>query len=264
LSLKAMQQIPAHVLSVSIYDPLPGIFHLRLTAPTLASGVPPGQFLLASSEFEYARRPLFPIAIEEQVLGVLFPWDSPLRALAPGDVVDCIGPLGKGFSLPALAQNLLLLAQSEGFGVGEQQNGVTFLLTLIDQALAANKRVLLVHEAPAASQLFPPAALPPSVEVRLVTSDGSHGHAGSALDLLPELAQWADQVYATGHPQWYVDLVAVLREHRLHVSEGLVWGLMAPEIMPCGMGVCGGCVVETQRGYRTPCTDGPVFDLTTV
>ena len=156
------------------------------------------------------------------------------------------------------------LAQSHGFGVKKGQNGVTFLLALIDQALEASKTALLIHEAPTAAELFPPSGLPPDVEVRLATLDGSQGHAGTALDLVPDVAQWADQVCAVGTPEWYGALVRTLEEHRLRVSEGLAWGLLAPEIMPCGMGVCGGCAVETRQGYRQPCIDGPVFDLTTV
>ena len=156
------------------------------------------------------------------------------------------------------------LAQAEGFGVSHNQNGVSFLLTLVDHTLAAGKSVLLLHEAPTAAQLFPPAGLPMDVEIRLATEDGSQGHTGSSLDLLPELAQWADQICAAGGPEWYRALVQVLRDHRLRVSKGLAWGLLAPEVMPCGMGVCGGCAVETRHGYRQPCIDGPVFDLTTV
>ena len=158
----------------------------------------------------------------------------------------------------------MTLAQAGGFGVSHNQNGVSFLLTLIDRALAAGKRVLLLHEAPTAAQLFPPAGLPIDVEIRLATKDGSQGHTGSSLDLLPELAQWADQICAVGNPEWYGALVRTLEEHRLRVGKGLAWGLIAPEVMPCGMGVCGGCVIETGRGYRNPCVDGPVFDLTTV
>ncbi len=88
------------------------------------------------------------------------------------------------------------------------------------------------------------------------------GQAGRALDLIPELAQWADQVYAVGHTEWYGDLVRVLRDHRLQLREGLAWGLIAPEIMACGLGVCDGCAVETGGRTQLACTDGPVFDLT--
>jgi dihydroorotate dehydrogenase electron transfer subunit len=224
----------------------------------------PGQFFLASTEAEYVRSPLFPVALDKEGFGLILAPDGPLRGLGPGDEVDCIGPLGNGFSLPSSAHNLLFLAQAEGFGISERLNGVSFLMALIDKALGANKRVVLIHEASTATQLFPPTGLPLDVEVRLTTLDGSKGHAGSALDLLPELAQWADQVYAVGHPEWYTALVQALRDHRLRVREGLAWGLLAPEIMPCGLGVCGGCVVETSRGYRQPCVDGPVFDLTQI
>jgi dihydroorotate dehydrogenase electron transfer subunit len=158
----------------------------------------------------------------------------------------------------------LLLAQANGFGVSDGQNGVSFVLTLIDEALEAEKRLLLIHEAPTAAELFAPTGLPLGVEVQLATLDGSKGHEGQAIDLLPELAQWADQIFAVGDPGWYAQIVGVLREHRFRLDRGLAWGLIAPDIMPCGMGVCGGCAVETRRGYRYPCTDGPVFDLTTV
>ncbi len=259
-----MQQVLARVVSVGVYDALPFFYRLRLSAPPLVSSLRPGQYILASTDFEYVRRPLFPIALEGDGLSLLLSSNGPLRGLGPGDTVDCIGPLGRGFPLPRSARNLLLLAQANGFGVSEEQNGVSFLLPLIDQALVAGKNVLLVHEAPTGAQLFAPGGLPPGVEIRLLTLDGSRGRAGKALDLLPELAQWADQVYAVGNPDWYAALIGVLGEHRLRLSEGLAWGLIAPEIMPCGMGVCGGCAVETRRGYRYPCTDGPVFDLTKV
>lgn len=259
-----MQQVAAHIVSVGIYDAIPSFFHIRLTAPTLVSAIKPGQFLLVGDQDTYVRRPCFPIALGDDHIDLALSPDVPLREVAPGDEVDCIGPFGHGFPLSRAAVNLLLVAQHPGFGISEEQNGVTFLLMLIDQALAAGKRVLLLHEAPTAAGLFPPAALPPGVEVRLATRDGSRGQPGTALDLLPDLAQWADQVYAVGHPDWYGDLVRVLGEHRLRLSEGLAWGLIAPEILPCGMGVCGGCAVDTRQGYHMACSDGPVFDLTKI
>jgi dihydroorotate dehydrogenase electron transfer subunit len=259
-----MQQVAAHVVSIGIYDAMPSFYRVRLSAPSLVAAMKPGQFLLVDTETEYVRCPLFPIALKDGCFSLALPKDGPLRRLAPGDELDCIGPLGKGFPLSPSAYNLLLLAQASGFGLSHQQNGVLFLLALIDQALEARKNVVLIHEAASASQLFPPSGLPPSVEVRLVTQDGSRGKTGTALDLLPELAQWADQVCAVGQLEWYGELVNVLREHRLRLSEGFAWGLIAPEIMPCGVGACGGCAVETRRGYRMACTDGPVFDLTKV
>jgi dihydroorotate dehydrogenase electron transfer subunit len=256
-----MQQVVAPVVSVDVYDALPAFHRVRLSAPALVASMKPGQFLLVDTEVEYVRLPFFPIAFQGDDLTLLLPTGSPLRRLGPGDSLDCIGPLGSGFPPAPSAPNLLLLAQCHGFGVSHQQNGVSFLLTLINQALAAARNVLLIHEAPTAAQLFPPACLPPGVEVRLATLDGSQGQAGAALDLISDVAQWADQVCAVGTPEWYRALLQVLRDHRLRVSKGLACGLLAPEVMPCGMGVCGGCVIETGRGYRNPCVDGPVFDL---
>jgi dihydroorotate dehydrogenase electron transfer subunit len=259
-----MQQLLAPIIGVGVYEPLLFFYRLRLVAPTLVSALKPGQFLLVNTATEYVRRPFFPITIEGDCFSLLLPPASPLRQLGPGDELDCIGPLGNGFPLPANARNLLLLAHLDGSGITHQQNGVSFLLTLIDQALEAGRNVLLIQEAPTATALFPHTGLPPGVEVRLVTDDGSRGQAGTALDLIPELAQWADQIYAVGAPEWYGALVRTVEVHRLRLGEGLMWGLIAPEVMPCGLGACDGCAVDTRRGYQLACTDGPVFDLTKI
>jgi dihydroorotate dehydrogenase electron transfer subunit len=256
-----MQLEICQVASIGIYDPLPDFYRLRLLAPAIAARIKPGRFVRISTETDYVHSPFFPIAFEDGGFSLLLPPGSPLRRLQPGDELECIGPRGKGFRLSPADQNLLLLAQARGFGLAERQNGVTFLLTLIDQALAARRNVLLIHEAPSTAQLFPPGGLPLDVEVRLRTADGSGGQAGTILDALPELAQWADQVYAVGDLAWYTVLVRVLEEHRLHMREKLAWGLVAPEVTPCGAGVCGGCAIETRKGYRLTCTQGPVFDL---
>ena len=256
-----MHQGKAHIVGISLYEAIPTFLRMRLVSPALASGMTPGQFLLAGIDTQPVRQPFFPIALETDGLSLLLPPDSPFRFLGPENEVDYLGPVGKGFPLPTASLNLLFVAQAAGFGVSEEQNGVAFLLSLIDQALDAGKSAVLIHEAPTADQLFPFAALPMGVEVRLATQDGSLGHAGTALDLLPELAQWADQVYAVGQLGWYQRLMAVLREHRLHVGPAWAWGLLAPETMPCGLGVCDACAVETGHGYRLACIDGPVFDL---
>jgi dihydroorotate dehydrogenase electron transfer subunit len=31
--------------------------------------------------------------------------------------------------------------------------------------------------------------------------------------------------------------------------------------MACGIGACLGCMVETKRGMKTSCVEGPVFDM---
>ncbi len=251
----------AQVASIGLYDALPDFYRLRLRAPTIAASIKPGRFVRINTETDYVLRPFFPIELGDESFDILLPPGSPLRHLQPGDELECIGPRGKGFKLLPTDHNLLLLAQSGGFGLAEQQNGVTFLLALIDQALEARRNVVLLHEAPSAVQLFPPRGLPPGVEVRLFTADGSLGQKGASLDALPELAQWGDRVYAVGALEWYTALLRGLQEHRLRVRDKLAWGLVAQDVMPCGAGVCGGCAIETRRGYRLCCTQGPVFDL---
>ena len=109
-----MQQLATPVVSVGVYDAMPSFYRLRLSAPTLAAALRPGQFLLVNTETEYVRRPFFPVAVEGDCFSLLLPPASPLRQKGPGDELDCIGPFGKGFPLPDPARNLLLLAKAHG------------------------------------------------------------------------------------------------------------------------------------------------------
>ncbi|MCD6302206.1 MAG: hypothetical protein J7M15_01625 [Anaerolineae bacterium] len=39
-------------------------------------------------------------------------------------------------------------------------------------------------------------------------------------------------------------------------AQAWLWGDLR-----CGLGCCDSCLVDTRRGWRRICTDGPVFDL---
>jgi dihydroorotate dehydrogenase electron transfer subunit len=123
----------------------------------------------------------------------------------------------------------------------------------------------LLLSAPTASDLYPINLLPPSLEVQIATGDGSIGHAGSVLDLLPDMARWADCICIASDPKMYPAMADVVREGRLLASRAaerrrFAQALVVPP-MPCGVGACGGCAVSTYRAPKLACTDGPVFDL---
>ncbi len=46
----------------------------------------------------------------------------------------------------------------------------------------------------------------------------------------------------------------------LALKRGVYCEVSLEEVMACGTGACRGCVVEASDGYRTVCSDGPVFD----
>ena len=120
---------------------------------------------------------------------------------------------------------------------------------------------VIINGARTADGLLPTQYVPSSVELRSTTDDGSCGTSGSAVDLLPEWYDWADQIFACG-PNAMLQAL----ESALQLQESDKSTQFALEArMACGLGVCHSCVVTTHQGPQRVCTEGPVFrrqDLT--
>ena len=170
-----------------------------------------------------------------------------LAARTPGDRVDLIGPLGRGFVVAPTSRRLLLV----GGGLG-----VAPLVMLADQAVARGLSVTLVMGGRTADDIFPGHLLPVEVEYLVTTEDGSLGHRGFVTEVLAEPLDWADEVFACGP----LGMLAALQRLPRRSNAAPIQASLE-EHMGCAMGVCYGCVVETRRGRRRVCADGPVFDL---
>ncbi len=181
-----------------------------------------------------------------------------LATRQPGDLVYGWGPLGRGYSLRAPGQNLLLI----GGGIG-----IAPLLWLADDAVEKGKSVVLVAGARSEAGVFPAHLVPPEVEVVVTTEDGSAGRKGRATDVLSEYYGWADQVFACGPNPMFVTMAEIV--HKLDGSSGgrrvrrgkPVQALLeAP--MGCGTGICYGCAIFDRRsGPRLVCKEGPRFEI---
>jgi len=185
--------------------------------------------------FSVARR--HPDGTLDFVLEDVGPGTERLCALAPGEDVWLVGPLGRGFAPPGEGRRPVLV----GGGVGiaplmiwsDLLGGATTLLGFRDAAHAEGAALL-------------PAA-------RVATDDGSAGHHGLVTELLgAELA--GAEVYACGPPPMLEAVRALCAEHDVPAQLALESG------MACGFGACFGCVVPTREGYVRLCVDGPVLD----
>lgn len=230
-----------------------------LSCPPVAKGAEAGRFLMIRCGEDFD--PLLPrpmsyhrfrqvggewqFAILFDVRGRGTAW---LAGRKPGDHFPVFGPLGRGFSLAAATQNVLLVAGGLG---------VAGVMALADEAVAAGKAVTLLQGARSANHLFPPEMLPTAVESVSSTDDGSTGHKGYVTQLLPDYLSWADQVFACGPTAMFESMAKVVREAR---SRKPVQALLE-EHMGCGTGICYGCAVFTRKGVRLVCRDGPRFDL---
>jgi hypothetical protein len=191
----------------------------------------PGQAALAQSDLPgqpFLRVPLYPFHATAGGFEFGVP-DArhPYAGLAPGDELNVLGPCGHGFDLPPRAGHLLVAAA-----------GPARLLALLDWALERGWAVTLWQ---------PPGAPPPSIPELVEVQRG---------ELSAELLDWADMV-AVDLPEparW----AAEIRAARPGRAAGFVQALVDVP-MPCGTGACQACWVETGRGRKLACVEGPVI-----
>jgi dihydroorotate dehydrogenase electron transfer subunit len=187
------------------------------------------------------------------------PGSRALCTLEPGAVAQCLGPLGRSFSMPTAGTEALLVAG--GYGVAP------FRL-FVEEVQRAGGRARLFYGGRAAADL-PLLEHLKGTGVPLVpaTEDGSVGHHGR---VTVPLEEWLDgdsglaRLYACG-PEAMLHAVARLAEAR-----GLEAEVSLDPWMGCGLGTCLGCVVwvqdpdDARAHYRCACTEGPVFDAARV
>ena len=239
----------------------PAWWRLTFQLPNLLPPPLPGQFFLirCGDLFDcYLRRPIFPQYLPNNRLSLLLrPHPDPglvwLLARSIGDNLDILGPFGTAFALPDGVSNLLLVSDSQWLAP---------LLGQMERATEKQISVTLALESTRVETIYPAKLLPPAVELQVATLDGSLGHHGFIADLLPNLFQWADMVCAVGSPGLYSLLRKLANEVRFGNQSDFLYGLIADLPLPCGVGACFGCTLETNSGLQLACCDGPVFDLT--
>ena len=253
-----MKPLSAPVLSVE--EVRPGIFLLWAEMPEMA--LEPGQFFMVGcGEETFLRRPLSVhrtapsrLAFLFQVVGKGTAW---LSRRKPGDSLDLLGPMGRGFQLDSRARSVLLVAG--GMGVAP-------LAFLAQRAKERGQQVTLLHGARTRERLYEPGValdrlfhaleiLPQGLVDTAFTQAGSGIQQGQVTGLLSQHLGEADQVFACGPVEMLKAMWAMpeLKGVPVQVSLELRLG--------CGFGVCLGCSVPTRNGNRLVCRDGPVFLL---
>jgi dihydroorotate dehydrogenase electron transfer subunit len=240
-------------------------FLLTLECPPIAREARAGQFVMLQTRAGFdplLRRPMSICRVlpgrrgRIQILykivgeGTRYLSQQPVGALVP-----TLGPLGNGFRLPGGGTRPILVSG----GVG-----IAIFPFLVESLRAARRETpLLVYGARSRGDLV---ALEffrkKRVPVRLATEDGSAGTKGFVTRILePILADAGGaslEIFACG-PTPMLKAVGALA-----LGAGIPCQLALESQMPCGIGVCLGCVTRCpadQRGpvFRRVCTEGPVF-----
>lgn len=177
-----------------------------------------------------------------------------LTRLSPGDWVDVLGPLGKGFTVSAARRKVVLA--SGGIGVAP----LVFLAeSLWGEGVDAHQSLVCLGGRSSGDILCADRFTHLGYGLRIATDDGSAGEQGL---VTTPLEDWLsgnrpDIVYACG-PMPMLRAVAAIA-----ASKGIACEVSIETIMACGLGACLGCAVnknEISGKYQHVCIDGPVFD----
>jgi dihydroorotate dehydrogenase electron transfer subunit len=232
------------LVTISASQPLaPHLDLLTLVAPEL----PPlraGQLLLARwpGRYDpYVRAAHFAIPSAESCLIIVSTGEHKARPYEVGDVLDVLAPVGKGFRLEASTRRLLL--------AGDEWS-LAPLLALANEATQKQVAVTLLIQQSSSVGRFYEALLPLDVEFQVAPQ----------WDVSAELLDWCDQVCVAGPHSTYIRLKERIAESAVVHTAGFAQAVVVPA-MPCGFGACLGCAVETTRGLKLACVEGPVFDL---
>ena len=212
---------------------------ITLDAPEVAATVKAGQFVnLGLNPGPLLRRPFSVYrAIEDRIeviLQAVGAGTAQLLALREGDLVSCLGPLGRGFEIRSGGRSAVLI--SGGLGVAPMPVAAR-------DARAAGLQVTWVHGARSAEDLCSESD---GDAVIVATDDGSAGFAGTSVAAAPD----ADLVLACGPNRMLAAVAGRWPDAQVAVET----------YMGCGTGVCLGCAVPLKRGgYDRACTEGPVY-----
>ena len=232
---------------------------LQLRAPELAQQLSPGQAVLLRGGWgpePHLRRTFHPVAIDGESWTIRVPPSGDrahawLRTAPLGAEIDCLGPVGRGFSLPSALHNVLCIGKGEPAWA---------LLPLILLADARRGAVTFAVQSHSYRDLIPPHRLPATVEYRVATLDGRRGGPERLLPGLAEALRWADAVAAVGPADFYDELAEAIEGARYTLSRGFAQ-VLHPATFVCGVGACQACVADVAGGRRRVCLRGPVFDL---
>jgi dihydroorotate dehydrogenase electron transfer subunit len=249
-------------------EPLDGAyFVLTFRHPEIATSARAGQFVMIKAGLSAEpplRRPFSILSLDSNeetfslFIKAIGTGTRALARLAVGEVAQCLGPLGRPFTMPGPGTEALMIAG--GYGIAP-----FFLFAKELRAGGRDGQVFYGGRSAADLQLRDRFA--GLVPLHPATEDGSLGQRGrvtAPLEAFLERRPGPVRLYACG-PDAMLHAVARVAEGR-----GLDAEVSLDPWMGCGVGTCLGCVVftqgrdETRPKYRCACTEGPVFDAARV
>ena len=235
------------------------VYAMTLDAPDVVKSAQCGQFIHVKCEGFTLRRPISiadtqaesgQLKICYEVRGNGTAW---LAGRKVGDIVDIIGPLGRGFDLSEMPNGGEILLAGGGIGI----------YPLYSVAKAFGKRAHAALGFRNGSVVnFEQEFRDTGCNVSIATDDGSYGQKGFVTDIVREIldndandkSQKIKLIMTCG-PK-----AMMRRVYEIAKERGIACQVSLEERMACGVGACLVCVCRINGGYERVCVYGPVVD----
>lgn len=244
LTVKQSERIsPKHVL-------------LRLTDTKPLPEMLPGQFVevrVDGSETTFLRRPISINYVDKEqnelwlMVAMIGDGTRRLGELKAGDTVNCVLPLGNGFTMPQSREEHVLLV---GGGVG-----VAPLLYMGAEMRQAGIEPTFLLGARTKEDLLEIDLFKQYGRVLVTTEDGSEGEKGFVTNHSVLQKEHFDRIATCGPKPMMVAVARYAHQADIECEASL------ENMMACGLGACLCCVEKTVQGNLCVCKEGPVFNV---
>ncbi len=222
----------------------PSVYRMVLQGDTTGFTAP-GQFADISIPGLYLRRPISLCDVTDDKLTFIYKvvgvGTDAMSTMVPGQELDLLTGLGNGFDMSRSGDKPVLI----GGGVG-----VPPMYYLAKQLIAQGRQVSVILGFNTADEVFYSQEFADlGANVTVTTVDGSLGTKGYVTDALKDMDY--SFFYACGPMPMFRAVEAVAETDGQYSFE---------QRMGCGFGACMGCSMETKRGPKRVCKEGPVMD----
>lgn len=207
-----------------------------------------GEFINITIPNYYLRRPISVCRYSDKSVDILYKvlgrGTKDLSTFEKGTEIDTLVGLGNGFIVKENIKPLLI-----GGGIG-----IAPLFSLADKFNEIGIKPTLIYGARSKDDIVLIEELSKIADLHICTDDGSLGFKGNVIEYLKQSNIEFDYYYACG-PHKMLEFL----------SKAYSNGCLSLEArMGCGFGACMGCSIETTKGPKRVCKEGPVFEASEV
>lgn len=210
----------------------------------------PGQFYMiatANATEPLLKRPFCVFNEQNSEIALLYrvagKGTARLRDMPAGCVIDVLGPLGNHYPAPKRGMTPVVIAGGTG-------------LASIFPFINSHKSIVIYGARTSVDLMMTLELKSMSDRLIITTEDGTSGMRGNVIDALKSLKPGEDNILYVCGPRAMAAAAAGYAK-----DNGLNGYVSMEEFMACGIGACMGCVVNTVKGYKRVCKEGPVFRL---